>query len=93
MPRKKMSFQRHSLRNEIWLISHGRCVVNFSNEDPDAKEEIHLKLHDYCIVKAMNWQQITIPYDVQCNILEIQYGEKTIEEDIERLNFYGEENS
>ena len=85
MPRKKMSFQRHSLRNEIWLISHGRCVVNFSNEDPDAKEEIHLKLHDYFIVKAMNWHQITNPYDVQCNILEIQYGEKTIEEDIERL--------
>ena len=85
MPGKKMSFQRHSLRNEIWLISHGRCVVNFSNEDPGAREEIHLKHHDYFIVKAMNWHQITNPYDVQCNILEIQYGEKTIEEDIERL--------
>lgn len=85
MPRKKMSFQRHTLRNEIWLVSRGSCVVNFSEKDPNLKNEIHLKHHDYFVVRAMNWHQITNPNDVQCNILEIQYGEETIEEDIERL--------
>ena len=57
-----MSFQRHTLRNEI-----------------------HLKHHRYFVVRVMNWHQITNPNDVQCNILKIQYGEETIEEDIERL--------
>ena len=31
-PGKSMSFQRHFLRNEIWFVSEGRCVVNFSNK-------------------------------------------------------------
>ena len=29
---KGMSFQRHFKRNEIWLVSKGSCVVNYSKD-------------------------------------------------------------
>jgi hypothetical protein len=30
------------------------------------------------------WHQLTNPFDTPCKIVEIQYGEQCIEEDIER---------
>ena len=34
------------------------------------------------------WHQITNPYDEPCHIIEIQYGEAVVEEDIERVDYY-----
>lgn len=87
-PRSGMSFQRHFKRNEIWLISSGECIVNFSEKDASDKRPIHLKKFDQFVVKVQNWHQITNPFDEICKIIEIQYGEDTIEEDIERLEYY-----
>ena len=42
-------------------------------------------------IKKGAWHQIINPYADPCHIIEIQYGEKTIEEDIERLHYYKEE--
>jgi mannose-6-phosphate isomerase-like protein (cupin superfamily) len=30
------------------------------------------------------WHQLTNPFDIPCIIIEIQYGDKCVEEDIER---------
>ena len=37
---KGTSFQKHFKRNEIWLISKGSCVVNYSESDPNTKRKI-----------------------------------------------------
>ena len=34
-PKCGMSFQKHFMRNEIWLVSHGSCLVNYSNKNPE----------------------------------------------------------
>ena len=39
-PKKGMSFQKHQFRNEIWFISEGSCVVNFSKTTERKKERI-----------------------------------------------------
>ena len=39
-PGQGMSFQRHNKRSEIWLVSKGRCEVNFSKNDPNNREKI-----------------------------------------------------
>jgi len=91
-PNKGMSFQKHTFRNEIWLVSKGQCVVNYSEDGPNNKKEIHLSTHDHFFVPKHNWHQITNPHDVQCHIIEIQYGQKTIEDDIERLYYFNEKN-
>ena len=87
-PKKGMSFQRHFQRNEIWLVSKGACKVNFSTQDPTNSEEVILKKFDHFIVQVKQWHQIFNPYDSDCHIIEIQYGDATEETDIERLHFY-----
>lgn len=89
-PGRGMSFQKHFYRNEIWLVSQGKCVVNYSKENPEKVDEITLKKHDHLLVGLEEWHQITNPFDVPCHIIEIQYGEKTTEDDIERLYFFDE---
>ena len=44
-----------------------------------------LKLNDRFDVPISSWHQITNPFEEECRIIEIQYGEETSEDDIERL--------
>ena len=87
-PGKGMSLQKHFHRDEIWFISQGECVVNFSEESPEQTKEFHLKKHDSFSVKKNEWHQITNPFKEECKIIEVQYGEKTDEDDIERHSYY-----
>ena len=89
-PRKGMSLQRHSKRSEIWLVSQGKCLVNYSKVDPESTKEIILDKHHSIHIELGDWHQITNPYDETCKIIEIQYGQETIEEDIERHSYYKE---
>ena len=87
-PGKGMSFQRHKHRNEIWFVSKGSCLVNHSIDDPDNINEIILSNEEVFHVKQGEWHQLINPSDEICHIIEIQYGELTNEEDIERLFYY-----
>ena len=92
-PKKGMSFQRHTKRNEIWLVSEGSCEVIYSKNDPNLKTKVILKKFDNFSVSRNEWHQITNPFDEECKIIEIQYGDSVIEDDIERLNYYDDKNS
>ena len=87
-PGKGMSFQRHFYRNEIWFVSKGKCLVNFSMSDHANYEEIYLTTEDSLHIPVKAWHQIINPYEDPCHIIEIQYGEKTNEDDIERLRYF-----
>ena len=90
-PKKGMSFQKHFLRNEIWFVSKGKCSVNFSKNDPDNFKEISLLTEETFHVQKGAWHQIFNPFNEPCHIIEIQYGEETSEDDIERLRYYQDE--
>ena len=87
-PGKGMSFQKHSKRNEIWLVSEGSCLVYHSHSSAENKTEITLKKFDYFVVRLEEWHQIINPNQEKCRIIEIQFGDKVIESDIERLYYY-----
>ena len=87
-PKKGMSLQKHHKRSEIWLVSQGKCIVNYSKISPDDIEEITLEKHNSLHVELGDWHQITNPFNKTCKIIEIQYGKETIEEDIERHSYY-----
>ena len=87
-PKKGMSFQKHKHRNEIWLVTKGSCEVIYASEDASQKEKIILNKFDKFFVDEGNWHQITNPFEEECHIVEIQYGDLVIEEDIERLSYY-----
>lgn len=87
-PGKGMSFQKHFKRNEIWLVSKGSCIINYSKTDPENKKNLQLNKHDFHIVSLGEWHQITNPFKKACHIIEIQYGKECIEEDIQRTEYY-----
>ena len=89
-PGKGMSFQKHFKRSEIWMVSKGSCIVNYSKDDPDNKQNIKLNKFDHYLVPVGEWHQITNPFKETCHLIEIQYGEECIEEDIERTEYYQE---
>lgn len=86
--KKGMSLQRHFKRDEVWFISKGECKVKYKSVSSKNYDEIHLKQHDVFKVSQEDWHQIYNPFTKECRIIEIQYGEETSEEDIERLEFY-----
>ena len=87
-PNKGMSLQRHFKRDEIWFVSEGECNVKFKAVGDHEFEEYHLKLHDVFKVSKKDWHQVFNPFEKECRIIEIQYGDETSEKDIERLEFY-----
>ena len=87
-PGKGMSFQKHFKRSEIWMVSKGSCVVNYSKTDPNSKKSIQLNTFDHYLVPVGDWHQITNPFNQTCHLIEIQYGEECVEDDIERTEYY-----
>ena len=49
-----------------------------------------LNINDLFKVDGNDWHQIINPFEDDCHLIEIQYGSKVIEDDIERLYFYEE---
>ncbi len=90
-PQKGMSFQRHSFRDELWFVSEGSCIVNYSKTSKEEQKEYKLIKDDIFQVKKNEWHQIINPHKEVCKIIEIQYGDKVEETDIERLYYFDEE--
>lgn len=86
-PHKSLSFQRHFKRNEIWFVSHGKCEVNFSKSEPSHFKSIILNREDHFFVDIEMWHQICNPFNEECRIIEIQFGDETVEDDIQRIPF------
>ena len=87
-PGQGMSFQKHFKRNEIWLVSRGSCLINYSKDNPNMKKIVQLNKFDHYLVPVGQWHQITNPFEDVCHIIEIQYGEECAEEDAKRTELY-----
>jgi cytidyltransferase-like protein len=83
-PGKSLSMQRHNHRAEYWIVSEGEAVVNRATPLGFDLEPAILDKHNQLHVPEQEWHQLTNPYDAPVKIVEIQYGEQCIEEDIER---------
>jgi cytidyltransferase-like protein len=83
-PGKSLSMQRHFARAEYWIVSEGQAVVNSMMEGGYTLPPTTLRKHAEYKVPVKGWHQLTNPFDVPVKVVEIQYGENCIEEDIER---------
>jgi cytidyltransferase-like protein len=83
-PGASLSMQRHRLRNEYWIVQDGTAVVNGQTDGGYALPPKFLgKYHEHH-VPMLSWHQLTNPSTVPLKLVEIQYGERCVEEDIER---------
>jgi len=83
-PGKSLSMQKHRWRNEYWLVSEGKCVVNSKLASGYTIPPKQLEKHDEYTILCGDWHQLTNPFDEPCRVVEIQYGKLCEEEDIER---------
>jgi cytidyltransferase-like protein len=83
-PGCSLSVQRHWKRAEYWIVSEGSCVVKMQLDGGYQLPSITLEQHRSHKIHVAEWHQLTNPFDVPCRIVEVQYGDQCIEEDIER---------
>ena len=83
-PGKALSMQRHDKRNEFWFVSQGTATVYTLDVSTDLELLGEYKKHQHIWIDNRQWHQLRNETDYPLKIIEIQYGENCIEEDIER---------
>lgn len=84
-PGAALSMQRHYDRGEFWLVSQGTATVDTINAtDTDAELKGIYDQHQYVHIARGEWHQLINNEANPLRIIEIQYGERCEEEDIER---------
>lgn len=83
-PRKSLSMQRHKDRAEFWFVSEGTASVYTLNRSTDMEMVGMYQEHQHIWIPQESWHQLCNETDKPLKIIEIQYGENCVEEDIER---------
>lgn len=83
-PGKFLSMQRHSSRSEIWFVAEGIATVYTINCSSDEELLGNYTKFDNIHITEKQWHRLANESNQPLKIIEIQYGEECIEEDIER---------
>jgi mannose-6-phosphate isomerase-like protein (cupin superfamily) len=76
--------QRHKNRAEIWFIAEGRATLYRINKSTDSDLVGHYEQFQTLFISKNSWHQLANETDHPLKIIEIQYGDQCVEEDIER---------
>ena len=82
-PGKSLSNQRHFKRSEHWYVLKGECALTTEWDDRVTTSLLTELTSGYAIGQQV-WHQASNNTKDLCHILEVQYGEECVEEDIER---------
>jgi len=85
-PKTCLSMQRHDSRAEFWFVAEGEATVY--TVDPTSTDHDILATpakHQSTWIQLNQWHQLCNETDTLLKLIEIQYGDKCIEEDIQRL--------
>jgi cytidyltransferase-like protein len=85
MPGKQLSMQRHEKRAEFWFVAEGEATV-YTVDPHSADQELLASpaRHQHTWIRLGEWHQLCNETDQLLKLIEIQYGEDCVEEDIER---------
>jgi len=83
-PGQKISMQRHFKRHELWHITEGECYLESQMNSGYVLPLKKLTQFSQVQIPIGDWHRLSNTSDKPCRIVEIQYGEECIEEDIER---------
>jgi len=84
-PKTCLSMQRHDRRAEFWFVAEGEATVY--TVDPHSTEYDLMASpakHQSTWIKLNEWHQLCNETDQPLKLIEIQYGDNCVEEDIER---------
>ena len=83
-PGQKLSMQRHQDRSEHWFVAEGTATVYSINRSTDVELLGVYNKHQHLHVDKTQWHQLCNETDQPLKVVEIQYGDRCEEEDIER---------
>jgi len=83
-PGAALSMQRHQDRAEFWLVSSGEATVYTLNRATDSELQGRYQRHEYLHIGTHEWHQLVNEDPNPLKIVEIQYGDRCEEEDIQR---------
>ena len=85
MPKTCLSMQRHDSRAEFWFVAEGEATVYTLDESStDQEVKCQLIMHEHTFIKVNEWHQLCNETNQPLKLIEIQYGERCVEDDIER---------
>jgi D-beta-D-heptose 7-phosphate kinase/D-beta-D-heptose 1-phosphate adenosyltransferase len=84
MPGQQLSMQRHQHRAEHWHVSEGTATVYSINKENEQELLGMFDSHKHVHIDCNTWHQLCNKTDFLLKIIEIQYGDNCVEEDIER---------
>lgn len=83
-PKTCLSMQRHDQRAEFWFVAEGEATVYTLDSSSDQDLLCSMTMHQSTFIKVNEWHQLCNETDSPLKLIEIQYGENCIEEDITR---------
>jgi mannose-6-phosphate isomerase-like protein (cupin superfamily) len=84
-PGQRLSMQKHAKRSEFWFVAEGQATVYTINpRTTDAELVGVFGKHQSVWISKGEWHQLVNDTDRPLQLVEIQYGEDCVEEDIER---------
>jgi len=85
MPKTCLSMQRHDKRAEFWFVAEGEATVyTLDSATTDTDIKCSMTVHQSCWIDRNEWHQLCNETDRPLRLIEIQYGENCVEEDIQR---------
>lgn len=85
-PHCRLSWQKHLYRGEVWFIRSGVATLYKSLDNTNTITHT-VKAGEYASIKPLEWHTVKNNSKEALVIVEIQYGDKCIEEDIIRSEF------
>lgn len=83
-PGKTLSMQRHQHRSEHWFIVEGIATLYSINNSSDYECVGTYTKFQHIHIASNKWHQLANETTEPLKIIEIQYGNKCVEEDIQR---------
>lgn len=83
-PGASLSMQHHQHRAEFWLVSSGTATVYTINNGNGLELNGIFHQHEFLHISPREWHQLVNEQQQDLKIVEIQYGNRCEEDDIER---------
>ena len=84
-PGANLSMQRHGHRQEFWFVAQGVATVHSIDAATTDIEDLgNFIEHQYLHIGEQQWHQLRNEQSTPLKLIEIQYGDACVEEDIER---------
>ena len=83
-PGKTLSMQKHKQRSEFWFVAHGQATVYTINPSSDIELSGKYEQFQSLWIHQGQWHQLANETNEPLRLVEIQYGENCIEDDIIR---------